>query len=322
MNWISTGNKILITGFSGLVGSTFMDTISEDKIVGISRGNIKSSKRLSNNFKLYQIDLSKTSLNQLEKIVTKSNCDLILHFATLTGDRCQQNPQMAEQINWGITYKLALICKKMRIPLGFCSTADVFPRFGGPYAEDDPTGVIYDNATGKLNIYSWTKYRAENDIIKVLFPNHLGFIFRIAYPYNPSYILKPGTVVTCFNNLARGEIWTAVRDMNINPTPTKDIVSAINMLILKKVWKKDNPVFHIAQKDILTSLEIAQICSNELIKRGVKINIKKQIKVEASAKFFITSPRQIPGGIRVNKILEYGIKIPTFKEEVKYFPLP
>ena len=51
--------------------------------------------------------------------------------------------------------------------MGFCSTADVFPREGGPFAEDDPTGVIYSE-NHVLNIYSWTKYRAEKAVSEIL----------------------------------------------------------------------------------------------------------------------------------------------------------
>lgn len=321
MNWEPTGKKILITGYTGLVGSTLTDEILKDKIVGISRGKTKPPNKPAHNLKFIHIDLSKTSLNQLMQIIKRSGCDLILHLAALNGDRCQQNPKEAEQINWSITYKLAILCKKIKIPLGFCSTADVFSRFGGPYSEEDPTGIIYDSQTKILNVYSWTKYRAENTVIKLLFKDHLGFIFRLAYPYNPSYTLKPGTVVSCFNTLAIGGIWTVVKNMNMNPISTFSIVSILNKLILSKVWKYEDPIFHIAQKEILTSSEIAQICCSELKKRGINVDTKKQIKIVNNSDFFKISPRQIPGGVISNKITKLGLKIPNFRDEVKNFPL-
>lgn len=321
MNWIPTGYKILVTGFSGLIGSTLVSTVSRDKIIGISRGRIKFVRKVLNNLELFRLDLSNSSENKIEKIVKRSGCDLILHIAALTGDQCQFNIVEAEQLNWNATYKLSLICKKLKIPLGFCSTADVFPKYGGPFGEDDPAGVIYDDKTKILNIYSWTKYRAENSVIKLLFKEKLGFIFRLAYPYNFAYSNKPGTVVNCFNTLSKGGNWNVVNNMNMNPTDVNSIVNAINKLIIEEVWKTENPIFHIAQKEILTSTEVAQICIEELKKRGIKVNVNKQIRIVDSVKFFNTSPRQTPGGIRVNKIFNLGIKISSFRNEVRNFPL-
>lgn len=312
--------RVLVTGFSGLVGSTFVSSVQNDHLICVSRGQTPHPFQKTANRQIYHLDLSSLTLNQLEKLFKKTYPNLILHFAVLTGDKCQENPNLAEKINWGITYKLALICQKMNIPMGFCSTADVFPRLGGPFAEDDPTGIIYNSQTGILNIYSWTKYRAEKVISEILFPKKLGFIFRISFPYNFDYTQKPGTAVLAFNSLAKGEEWTAVKDMHINPTPAKNIASALNSLILNQVWLKENPIFHLASSKILTGLDLINICLKELEKRGLQVN-KKQIKVTLSDKFFKT-PRQLRGGLIVEKINKMGIHIPSLEEEIKNFPLP
>lgn len=316
---MSKGKKILVTGYSGLVGSSFVNSHQDSHLICISRGQTPYPFKKTPNMELHNFDLSNASLNQIENLFRKTKPNLVLHFIAITGDKCQENPQYAEKINWGITFKLALVCQKMNIPMGFCSTADVFPRNGGPFVEDDPTGVIYNEAQ-VLNIYSATKYRAEKVISEILFPKKLGFIFRIAFPYNFEYLQKPGTPVLAFNSLARGQTWVSVKDMHLNPTPAKSIALALNSLILNQVWLQENPIFHVASSEILTGLDLANICLNELKKRGVKVN-KKQIKIITSDQFFKT-PRQIKGGLITEKIKKMGIKIPNFREEVKNLPLP
>lgn len=324
--WVPTGQRILVTGFSGLVGYGFVKiAYQEDELICVSRGITPHSFRENNKLQIVNLDLPVNPVDRikyLERILDRSQPTLILHFAAAADvDWCQENKEKAFDANVGLTYCLAIASKNKGIPLGLCSTDYVFPG-RGPFSEGDTRGEIR-NKEGYLNFYSYTKLRAEEIIEEILFPHKLGFIFRIAFPYDHHYLRRPGTPVIAFYTLAQGKRWTALKDMHMTVTPTSDIAYSLNRLIHDRVWERKRPIYHIAGPDILTGLDIATICIEELKRRGIEVH-KNQIVASTVSEFFTgdRAPRQVCGGLRTDKIRGMGICISSLCEKIKNFPLP
>lgn len=321
--WTPTNRRILVTGGTGLVGSRLVKLASnKDEVISLSRGERRFCFDRSNNLHVIHFDLCNT-IGEIKQFLKKFNPTLVVHCAAQANvDEAQQKKEDAWKRNVFSTANLALACKELRIPFGLCSTDCVFPRSGGPFSESDIRQPIMNRDKTVLNFYSWTKICAEQLVEHILEEDKLYFIFRVTFAYDPNYLPKPGTPVTAFLTLARGETWVSIKDMPMMVTPTRWIAYALNRLILKQVWKEEDPIYHIGGPEILTGRDIADICRVELEGRGVKVD-KDQVKETTVDEFFQgKAPRQVEGGLRTDKIKEMGIIIPTLAEEIKRFPLP
>jgi dTDP-4-dehydrorhamnose reductase len=105
-------------------------------------------------------ELDLTDFSSIELYLKTHTSDVILHLAGLANvDRCQKEPQAAVQLNVLGTLYLAQLTKARIV---FMSTNDVFselPDAGipGPYCSDQTP------APG--NIYTWSKYAAEQAVL-------------------------------------------------------------------------------------------------------------------------------------------------------------
>lgn len=334
--WGPTGYKIMVTGYTGLVGSRFVEAVDgKDSLIGFSRGRTfhpfpfreRGVGLLTQEIK-DKDDISKVGSLIGEKtrnLLLETKPTLVLHFAAMADvDRCQDDPWSAQQTNVSWTRELARACREFSIPFGFCSTDYVFPG-GSSYQEGETKGIVRDGQTGVENIYSKTKIHAEEAVERELFSEKLGFIFRITFPYDPSYTPKPGTAVVAFRTLAQGKEWLGFEDLAMTVTYTPDIAYALNKLILEKVWEKDSqPIYHVGGPEVLSGFDVARVCVEELRRRGLDIS-EHQIQKCSGGEFFRNqgrAPRPVNGGLKTDKIKAMGIKMMSLEQAVSTFPLP
>lgn len=304
--WEPTGERILITGFSGLVGSGIARVaLGKDTIFGLARGKTTSPFE-EHQLPIYNLDLF--DKESLFSVLEEAKPTLVLHLAALTNvDYCQDDPIEAFDTNALATAGLAHICYEMGIPIGYCSTDYVFPRTGGPFVESDEPNPLRDAKGGVLNCYGLTKLFGERML--EVYPPGSYFIFRIASPYDFSYPQKPGTPPVIYQRLKEGLPLKVVTDAKTTYTWVPDIARALNRLILKRAWEDKNPVYHIAGPDWLSAKDIVDLCLERLGRSSSEI-----VETTLDEYFKGRAPRPLEGGLGTERITNMGSAMHSLRE--------
>jgi len=133
-----------ITGAGGLIGSHLLQTAHTFAPAWTVRGLTRA-----------QINL--TDFKAIQRLFAQDKPGLIVHCAGLTKTpACQQNPELARQLNVEVTEVLAGLAAE--IPLIFFSSDLVFDGRKGNYVETDPVAP--------LSIYAETKAAAEQIVLR------------------------------------------------------------------------------------------------------------------------------------------------------------
>ncbi len=188
-------------------------------------------KILSSDYEVIGIDKETdiTEKNKIIKTIMQIKPDLIIHTAAYTDvDGCEVKQDLAFLINGRGTKNVALVSKKLKIPLLYISTDYIFDgKKKSPYIESDTPNPV--------NIYGKSKLKGE-EYIQNLVPNY--FIIRTAGLFG-----KNGkNFVNRILRKAREEnVLKVVTDQIQSPTYTIDLAKEI-----KRVIKTRNcGVYHI-----------------------------------------------------------------------------
>ncbi|GAB4402941.1 MAG: NAD(P)-dependent oxidoreductase [Anaerolineales bacterium] len=162
--------KLLLTGVSGLLGINFaQEMMDEHEIIGVDRGKLVNAP-----FQIIKHDLLEKDI--IEKILDDARPDWVVNCAALADlDICEEDPELAKQLNTDLPRRFARACKMRNIPFAHISTDAVFDGTkNGYYSEEDapnPTGVYaktkldgewavlteYPKAiVARVNFYGWS----------------------------------------------------------------------------------------------------------------------------------------------------------------------
>lgn len=143
--------KLLVTGFGGFVaGSVIAQAVKKWHIHALDRIDALNDQE---NVEYYTLDLRDSQ--QLKKIFAQIKPDAVIHTAAMADiDFCQNNKEMAEEVNVGVTHRLAGLCQERGVKMVLCSTDTVFDGEKGFYVEADIPRPV--------NYYAATKVRAED----------------------------------------------------------------------------------------------------------------------------------------------------------------
>lgn len=153
--------------------------------------------------------------------VTQARPDWVLHLAALTDvDLCQQQPDLAYQVNSAAVANLAAICQALQTPLLLMSSIAVFDgQKSSPYLEDDLPAPI--------NVYGKSKWQAEQ--IAAALPHHVivrsGWLFG-GGPADKKFVSKILSLAQQRRQLA------VVNDKIGSPTFTDDLALGLERLLL------------------------------------------------------------------------------------------
>lgn len=141
---------LLVTGYSGFVaGSVVKQAGAQWSVSAVSRSPVAGAPPHVAN---PQFDLR--SFDRLEQLFVDLRPTAVIHTAAIANiDYCESHHEEAEAVNYGVTKRLAELCRDHGGRLIFCSTDTVFDGRRGMYTEDD--------APVPLNYYAETKVRAE-----------------------------------------------------------------------------------------------------------------------------------------------------------------
>jgi len=146
--------KVLITGISGFIGN-YLHKYKPDNIQ-------LTGTYLNNKPKLFQIDLIKFDLMQVDKFISsiKQKYDVVIHCAAEASlAECEKDPEIAFALNTQASEKLAQWSAEQNSKFIFLSTDIVFDGNKGDYIETDKPQPT--------NIYGQSKFEAEQKILMI-----------------------------------------------------------------------------------------------------------------------------------------------------------
>ena len=272
--------EILIIGASGMLGYDLIEEISNHNLI------LTNSKTL---------DI--TNKKEVMNSISKFKPDIVINAAAYTDvDGCEENEDLAFNVNGEGVKNLALACKKYDAALVHISTDYVFNGENDkPWVEDDPVGPV--------SVYGKSKLKGEEAIVENM---EKYFIIRTAWLYGYNGKNFPRTMLELAKT--HDEI-TVVYDEVGSPTYTKDLAHAIAQLIESDYYG----VYHITNSGSCSWCEFSRYIF-EIAERDVKV-----IPVKAS-EFNRPAPRPHYSVLENKKWKDNGFKpLRDYKEAIQEY---
>lgn len=290
--------KLLVIGYSGLVGSRFCD-MAKDKfdLTGVDEHTLDITNNAS-----------------VEEYFSKNKFDAVVNFAAYTNVDGAEQQKGDEN---GLAYKLNVVgpknlaeyCNENDIFLVHISTDFVFPGTAetpGPYAED---ADLPETMNG-IGWYGWTKNRAEYMVQSTA---QKYAIIRYGYPFRAStYDLKNDWARNLIKLYKENKLYPLFTDQVQSVIFIDDLVEPVAKIINQEMVG----VFHIAS-DTTTPYEIGTYLLEKYSGKPVELqkgSMAEFLKVPGR------TPRPVIGGLKT-EITEQklGMKFKTWKEMVDEF---
>jgi len=180
----------------------------------------------------------------IEDIFAKTKPDIVINAAALSDvDFCEENPEMAHNLNEKAPKKMADLCQKYGSNFLHISTDYVFNGKKGNYAEDDKTNPI--------NVYGISKNAGEKAVRKAL-PS--ACIIRTARLFGDG---RENTVKHFAWLAKKKKEISAIKDERGNFTFTTDLAKGLCDLFLQKNIFPEG-TFHLINEGSMTPLELAE----------------------------------------------------------------
>ncbi|MEA3351519.1 MAG: SDR family oxidoreductase [Chloroflexota bacterium] len=230
--------RILITGASGLLGinlALLCMPSAEASRRHIVYGVVNSHPLNTDAFTVLQADLLKPGA--VERVLDEAQPEWVIHCAALANlEACEQNPDLAWELNTALPEKLASLCRKGGARLLHVSTDAVFDGSSGDYSEDDTPNPV--------NLYARTKLEAES---VVLASYHEAIVARINL-FGWSLTGKRSLAEFFFNNLQAGNRVMGFTDVYFCPLLVNDLAQ----IFLKMLGKGLRGLYHVVSPECLS----------------------------------------------------------------------
>ncbi len=272
----SKDRKIFITGASGFIGSTCINTIA-------SRPDYTLYCPTSN-------QISVADKKSLTDYIEKYKPDTVINFAAhrnantaeLQRDNKNGSAWMTNVVG---SENITEICQRYGMYLLHISTDMVFAgkkEKKGPYSEED----IAENNPDNLSWYGWTKKLAEDAVtsIKNQAIVRVGNVSKPIYDRTLDYI---GKILWQFDT---GNSYPLFSDQNITITYIPELVRTL----IKLTDDRSSGIYHVSSDDVVTPYELAHYIMSKV--RPGRYGIQ-----EASiADYLDRNPRRYPeyGGLK------------------------
>jgi dTDP-4-dehydrorhamnose reductase len=231
--------RILITGGTGLLGSTLVRTAAKDFAIVASYNKIFP---ITERAGFVQLDITdrKRVFDVFEEIMP----DILIHTAALANvDYCETHKEEAWNVNVVGTANLLDACDEHGTKMIFTSTNAVFDGEHAPYSEEDKPNPI--------NYYGKTKLEAET-LVRMRGAKHAVARLMTMYGWN-----NPGErqnlVTWLLSKLTKGEAVQMVDDIYNNHLFVGNCADAIWAIV--KLDKAG--LYHIAGGDCVSTYELA-----------------------------------------------------------------
>lgn len=233
--------KILYTGSNGLLGqkiSAATTSYSKHAFLATARGenrtiNLGTAKYAS-------MDI--TNAEEVMKVVREFKPDVIIHGAAMTHvDQCEQNKELAYQLNVKGTKNMADAAKKIGAHLVHISTDFIFDGKEGPYDEN--------GTPNPLSYYGDTKLEAER-IVQQL--EHWSILRTVLVIGMAEDLSRSNIVLWAKGALEKGQAINVVDDQFRTPTLAEDLAQGA----LLAATQKAQGVYNISGPDFMSIYEL------------------------------------------------------------------
>ncbi|MFA6072369.1 MAG: sugar nucleotide-binding protein [Janthinobacterium sp.] len=290
--------KILVIGYSGLVGSRFVE-LAKTKL-DITGVDEKS--------------LDITNQSAIEKYFSENKYDSVINFSAYTdvaGAEAQWNDTS------GLCYRLNVLApkylsetlKKNNMFFVHFSTDFVFEGLTdspGPFDEDS----VIPSQSKNLSWYGWTKNRGE---VEVQNSGVKNAIVRIANPFRSRFPLKLDFARKIIDLYDKDSLFPLFTDQIITPIFVDDLVDPLAKITVNAL----EGIFHLVSADTGTYFDIGSYILEKT--RGVK-GVTKESSLVEFMKVPGRNKRPIIGGLSTKKTQEkLDINFKSWRQMVDVF---
>lgn len=284
--------RIYITGIAGMLGANIAYLLKDQyEIIGVDKLSFKAD-----NIKSEQFDL--LCYDKLKESIVRSAPDYLIHTAAMINvDLCEEEKDLADQLNNKLTSYLAKICNEISCKMVYISTDAVFDgKDEKLYTEEDETCP--------LNQYGKTKLFGEGEVLR---NNHLVVRTNI-YGFNIQNKNSFGEWI--YKSLQQGESLNMFTDIDFSPILVNDLTE----IIVQLLEQNKCGLYHVCASGSITKYEFGIYLKSVFsIETGV-------INRAVSDNFPFKAKRSKHMGMSNGKVRnELGIKIPTPKESIERF---
>lgn len=183
-------SEILITGGAGFVGGNLAGFIEPSVLMDWRNPGFlfEDGEPIFEGSEFIKGDIRKTE--DFEP-VSDREIDSIIHLAAVPGiKRCEEEPEMAEEVNVGGTENVLEFARKNDIE------KVIFASSAGVYGEIVEQPITENHPKDPLNLYSETKLRGE-ELFREYGENYglSPTIMRMSNLYGPNFQVKPNLTV-------------------------------------------------------------------------------------------------------------------------------
>ncbi len=274
--------KIAIIGGSGFLGSKLLEILSETCPVV---GTYKSKEQPG----LHKLDI--TDNKTVENFINKEKPDVVIHTAAMADPNlCEENKEVATNINYIGTKNVVDACRKQGSKLIYISTVYVFDGIIGNYQESDQCNPI--------NFYGKTKLHAEQEALKLADPVILRF--DIVYGFNS---VKKNNGF--FSKIIRGKNAEVNSDQKRQPLLVDDVCNAIKVIL----ERNHSGVYHLAGSENIIKYELGLALERIVRNKSELIPIPEKQQIARRPKdVSLNTSKAKSGGIMFHSISE-GVEL-------------
>ncbi|MFC1768259.1 SDR family oxidoreductase [Nanoarchaeota archaeon] len=256
---ISEQSKIIITGASGLLGSTLVDYLRRERPDYELFCLYNTHKIDFNGVKNLKIDLKdSTRVSSLEEI----NPDLIVHCGALTNiSYCEAHQSESFETNVIGTRNIARLSKKANCKLIYISTDSIFDGEKGDYSESD--------VPNPLHVYGETKVKGEEECLKA---NEDSLLLRTNMFGRNFVSNKLSFVDNVIKTLSEGKEFNGFVDAKFCPL----FVGTLSKYIIDLYERDQRGIMNCASSEKLAKFDFVKLVAKEF---GFDENLVKQSSI-------------------------------------------
>ena len=272
--------RILVTGASGLLG---INLALETARIGLPHqpaagqgthtvyGVVNRHTLRTDAFRVIRADLLAPGV--LEKVLEETRPDWVIHCAALAlVDACENEPDLARQLNIEVPRKLAALVARGGARLLHISTDAVFDGKRGDYSEED--------LPNPLSVYGATKLAGERAVVEA---NPEALIARVNM-YGWSLSGERSLAEWFFYNLRAGNRVKGFTDVYFCPLLVNDLAG----ILLKMLSLGLNGLYHAVSSECITKYDFGVALAQQF---GLDENLIAPCSVAEGGLKAIRSPR-------------------------------
>ena len=268
--------KLLITGGLGNLGSWITDHFSAGGKHEVSvLTKMDRALNIDPAFKKIFCDI--TDKEALDKVLTGSEFDYIIHLASLNETFLDDYPRQALMINAYGTRNILEVCSDKKVKkFIYLSTFHVYGKDGGLITEKDEVSPQNDYAITHLFAEEYIKLFSKKNGLPYI-------IFRLSNSYGCPKDTSSSKWYLLFNDLCKQAVEQKQIEMRTNGTPLRDFIymNDVSLAIEKVLDREDikNEIFNLGSGSSLSLLEIA-----ELVASAYKEMYDREIVIKRNSK--------------------------------------